>query len=478
MKENAAAFTETVADTALILDPDEPMLSARELVRLEFTTAGLRTLHRHRGAFWVWVGNYYRLAEDESIRASIWNFLDKAKVLIKPKDKEPYIAPFKPTKARVENVLAALGAVSLLDDQIEPPVWLSAERQKQHPARELFACANGLLHLPTGKLIPHTASYFGLSASEVVFNPKAPQPKKWLKFLVDAVVHAEAITALQEAFGYVLSPDTSQQKIFLGVGPRRSGKGTTGRILTKLIGHASVTGPTMSDLSEAFGLQPLITSPLAIISDARIGQRTDKARVTERLLSISGEDVMTVNRKNRPHWTGRLPTRIWIMTNELPALTDTAGALAGRFIIFLFQNSFYGREDTKLSEKLEVEISGILNWAIKGYRRLNERGHFVQPGNAAEVMDEIETLGSPIRAFLRDRCDVGPKKEVDAETLYHVYLSWAEANRQKTPNKEWWARELRAAVPGLKSYRPHKKNDAKGDKRELRYRGVGLRETM
>ena len=57
----------------------------------------------------------------------------------------------------------------------------------------------------------------------------------------------------------------------------------------------------MSSLSETFGLEPLITKSLAVVSDARIGQRTDKSMITERLLSISGEDQMTVARKFRPH---------------------------------------------------------------------------------------------------------------------------------------------------------------------------------
>jgi putative DNA primase/helicase len=37
---------------------------------------------------------------------------------------------------------------------------------------------------------------------------------------------------LGEIFGYMLTADTSQRKIFLLVGPTRGGKGTIGRVLT------------------------------------------------------------------------------------------------------------------------------------------------------------------------------------------------------------------------------------------------------
>ena len=70
--------------------------------------------------------------------------------------------------------------------------------------------ANGLLHLPTGDLYPCTPSYFGLTASEVVFDPAAPVPQHWLAFLSDLWKEdAEAIVTLQDWFGYTLSSDTS-----------------------------------------------------------------------------------------------------------------------------------------------------------------------------------------------------------------------------------------------------------------------------
>jgi putative DNA primase/helicase len=130
------------------------------------------------------------------------------------------------------------------------------------PAAEFFAASNGLLHLPTTTLHPPTPEFFGLSASEVVFDPAAPPPSSWLTFLDQILGDAETIQLVQEWFGYTLTPDTKQQKIFLGIGPRRSGKGTLARIHAALLGRNSVAGPPMSMLGETFGLQPLITKPL------------------------------------------------------------------------------------------------------------------------------------------------------------------------------------------------------------------------
>ena len=126
-----------------------------------------------------------------------------------------------------------------------------------------------------------------------------------------------------------------------------------------------------------------------------MGART-KPAIVERLLSISGEDVVSIDRKYRETWTGTLPTRFLLLSNELPRLADASGAMAGRFIVLTLCNNFYGREDTDLTDKLVTERTGILRWALTGLERLQRRGHFVQPSSSSEAIQELEDLGSPV----------------------------------------------------------------------------------
>jgi putative DNA primase/helicase len=374
----------------LVLDPANPMQSARILMRAHFMIGKCRTLWRHRGCFWMWTGSYYQLVNDETIRARIWPFLEKADKLHKNKEtKKLERVPFKPKRANVAEVVDALTSICQLDEHINPPAWLPSAA-KMPPAEELFACANGLLHLPTGKIYAATPDYFCLNASTVTYDAKAKAPQ-FRAFLVELLPDDhEAIELLQDWFGYVLTPDTSQQKILGMIGPKRSGKGTLARILTKLLGESSVAGPTMHSLGEQFGLESLITKSLAIISDVRIGSRSDKSTIVERLLSISGEDGMTVDRKFLQAWHGKMSTRIMFLSNELLALTDGSGAFASRLMIVPLIKSFYGKEDRGLTNKLAAELPGILNWAIEGYRRLSERGFFVQPESAREAVEAIK----------------------------------------------------------------------------------------
>jgi putative DNA primase/helicase len=224
-----------------------------------------------------------------------------------------------------------------------------------------------------------------------------------------------------------------------------------------LVGPSNVVNPTLATLARPFGLAPLIDKPVAIFPDARLSSRPDNAAITESLLSISGEDDQTVDRKHLPAWTGRLPTRFVLISNELPRLRDASGALASRLILLRFTRSFYGREDVELGDRLTRELPGILLWAIAGWKRLRTRGWFIQPGSARELLDAMGDLASPISAFLRDRCVIEPQACVAAAALYEEWRSWCqEHGRDVVGDEAAFGRDLHAAIPGLSKSRLRK----------------------
>jgi putative DNA primase/helicase len=320
--------------------------------------------------------------------------------------------------------------------------------------------------------LPHTPGFFTYNAVDFAFDPHAPEPRQWLQFLAELWPDDQSvIDTLQEIFGYCLTSDTSQQKIFLLVGPKRSGKGTIARVLTSIVGLNSSVAPTLAGLGMNFGLAPLMGKRVAIISDARLGGRADQHAIAERLLSITGEDAITIDRKYRDAWTGRLQIRFLILSNELPRLADASGALAGRFIVLILTRSFYGHEDHGLTNRLLAERSSILNWAIVGWRRLAERGYFVTPASSADAVRELEDLGSPIGAFVREHCDVAPGRTVETDELFKAWSQWcARQGRDHPGTAQTFGRDLRAAVPGLKVTQPRG-----GDGRLRLYEGIGLK---
>jgi len=223
----------------------------------------------------------------------------------------------------------------------------------------------------------------------------------------------------------------------------------------ELIGPVNVAGPTLGSLSTNFGLSPLLGKSVALVSDARLSGRSDAAVITERLLSISGEDSLTIDRKYRDPLTVKLNTRFVILSNELPRLGDASGALAGRLILLRLTQSWYGKEDPKLFDRLRDELPGILLWSIEGWRRLRYRGRFLQPTSAVRLVEDMEDLSSPVGAFVRDRCRVAPGERIEVSDLYREWRSWCDTHGRKEPGTEAsFGRDLRAAVPSIDKTRP------------------------
>jgi putative DNA primase/helicase len=325
---------------------------------------------------------------------------------------------------------------------------------------------------PDSAEIPDIISGSGTPFS---FNRAAPAPREWLTFLRQLWPDdPKAIDTLQEWFGYLLTLDTRQQKILFLLGPPRSGKGTISRVLRELVGPSNVVGPTLGSLAGSFGLSPLLGKSVAIVSDARLSGRSDSAVIVERLLSISGEDAISVDRKFRDSLTVKLPTRFVVISNELPRMGDASGALAGRMILLRLTRTWVGQEDHHMFDRLKSELPGILLWAVEGWRRLRERGWFVQPPSAAELVEEMEDLSSPVGAFVRERCRVGPGERVEVAKLFEAWRSWCDQDgRCESGTKELFGSNLRAAVPSLNRARPRTQH---GLERLNMYVGIGLLE--
>ncbi len=444
----------------LLPPPSIPMDVARVFVEKACLTDGLLTLHRWRGGWWVWRQSYWIEAEDGAILSLLYRFAEKA---VYTAGKEA--APWAPNRRKIGDLIEALAAICILPADRDQPSWLD-----DRSMGAVVSLANGLLEVEGRRLVPHTPRFFNQTSVPFAYRPGAPEPTRWLKFLNDLWPgEPDAIKLLGEWFGYVISGRLDLQKIFLNVGPTRGGKGVIARILTALIGRRNVAGPTLNSLGGEFGLAPLIGKPLAVISDARFAGR-DSSTVIERLLSISGEDTLTVNRKYRDQWTGKLPCRLHVISNELPKLSDASTAIIGRIVLLPTTRSWLGKEDHDLEPMLQAEMTGVLNWSLAGLARLtNNGGRFTRLPTADDAIIAMRDLASPVAAFVRERCRIDAAREITVEELYVAYRSWCDDSGHVKATKQNFGRDLRAAVPSVRVQRPRE-----GETRPRFYTGIGL----
>ena len=447
--------------------PSEPMAVARKLVADRYTSPDRLLILRHwRGGWWRWRTTCWVEIEDRAVRKDAYRFTEHAVYWKATKDAVE-LAPWSPNRHKIADLLEAMAAVCFMPETVQQPAWVDGV---EAPLGVIVACSNGLLHVDSRTLLHHDPRFFNQTAVPFAYDADAPEPTKWLAFLDELWPEDnESVAALQEFFGYVISGRLDLQKILLLVGPTRGGKGAIARVLGQLVGPANVAGPTLSSLGTDFGLAPLLGKPLAVISDARLDGR-GTSTVVERLLAISGEDTITVNRKYKDQWTGKLPSRFMLISNELPHFGDAAGAIVGRFVVLLLTRSWLGAEDPGLEPSLHGELPEVLGWALDGLDRLARQGRFTVPPSSGDAVIALMDLASPVAAFVRDRCTRGLGEEISCATLYAAWKSWAEDNGHKAGSVQVLGRNLRAVVPGVRVSRPRDDGD-----RERVYRGVTLK---
>jgi putative DNA primase/helicase len=395
-----------------------------------FLAAMCPTLRYLDGSFFEYCPDLgaYRLVGLPEMKARIYDYLDT------------------PNTKNYRETVSALQARCLLRDDQHPPCWLGDDHP-DHPAHEMIAHPGGLLHARTGAIYDATPALFTLSALAVPYDPDAPKPVEWLKYIEQSFPgDEESQQALQEWTGYLLTTDTSQQKALLLIGPPRSGKGVWSQIVHQLVGRNNYASINLSNLEQGFGLQTLIGKTVAVVGDARLVSAEKARQITERILTLTGEDAPAIPRKYKPDWEGQLAVRFSLMSNEVPALVDHSGALASRLIALRHTRSHLGKEDPALVTRLSEELPGILVWAVDGLQRLYERGYFVQPAAGREL---LETMESPIQTFVSERSILEPDGSVPCSDLFREWGDWCEETNHTKGNRATFGRAISAAYPQI-----------------------------
>lgn len=410
--------------------PSDPMAVARELVpRLPEPWVWWR------GDFYRWTGTHWTAIEEAVVARWLYRMTEHALYEVPDAKGDVQARRWAPTKKKIVDLTHALGVGVL---------------QREGDADQCVATSNGVLGIADRRLHPHSPNRFNLTSLPFAYDAEAACPN-WLTFLEQVLPgDRQAHDFLAEWFGYVLSGRTNQQKMAALIGKRRSGKGTVARVLGAMLGQEATAGLDLNLAAGTFGIENLIGRSLAISGDVR-WQSKNIGDAVPILLGVIGEDVITIHRKNRMSWTGRLGVRFMLMSNETPTFSDRSGALGGRMVYVKFDQSFYGREDTSLTDKLLEELPGILNWALNGLDRLNGRGRFTEPESGLAEADSVRRLSDPIGAFIEDWCETGEDECILLDHLYLKYRSWCESEgrTKDSTTKEIFSRDLRGKVEGL-----------------------------
>lgn len=286
--------------------------------------------------------------------------------------------------------------------------------------------ANGTLFLD-GRF--ESDKEFCLNRLPVSYNPEAPKPERWLRF-VEELLYLEDIPTLQEYMGYCLIPVTRAQQMLLLVGKGGEGKSRIGVVLSAMLGNNMYCGSIAKLEVSPFARADLEFQLLMVDDDMKMEALPQTNNIKT---IVTAETPMDLERKGKQSYQGVMYARLMGFGNgTLKSKYDQSLGFFRRQVILHTRDKEKGRiDDPFLSDKLKCEIDGIFLWSLEGLHRLIAQGfHFTVSERAEENLRESMSECNTVIPFLESEGYIAFREDssLTSHRLYELYRKWCEDN--------------------------------------------------
>lgn len=434
LQELAAAAKPLAKDAAIPLaeSVDDPHRLARLNLERYATATDGRTLRFWRSEWYVWKRNRYRRISEDDLRAklsgSVKAEFDRAFRAGETDEVR------KVTGAVVSNVIQATSSMVITSPEIELGTWI-----EDRTRRAYVSMTNGILDLDAvmaGKdeadcLLQHSPKWFSLVSLPYAFDSNAgSEPPRWLAYL-DRVLEAdqERIAILQEWAGYLLLPDTGQQRFVVLEGDGANGKSVYGAAMTAMLGGENVSNIPLEVFGDRFSRTETLGKLANICGDVGEIDKVSEGYVK----SFTSGDRMYFDRKGISGLNVTPTARLMLACNTRPRFSDRSDGIWRRMLLVPFRIQIPEEDRVIGMDKAEWweasgELPAILNWAILGLARLRQQKRFTKSKLVEDAREGYRKEMNPARAFLSEFIEEGRAGRISTRLLYHFYRKWADEN--------------------------------------------------
>jgi putative DNA primase/helicase len=249
----------------------------------------------------------------------------------------------------------------------------------------------------------------------------------WIAFLDAVLPDPELRSFLQRLIGLALIGKVIEHILPILTGTGRNGKGTFVRVVGAALGpYAIETEPDIfmaRDRAHPTGQLDLRGTRLATCQETDDGRRMDVSAVKR----LTGGDTIRA-RRMRQDFIEFKPSHLPILiTNHLPKVPADDPALWARLLVIPFEQSFLGREDRGLEDRLCDDLESVLAWAVQGWTDYRTGGLQV-PSSVAAATTDYRTSADTLAQFLEDRCIINPHMHASASELWSAWERWSHTN--------------------------------------------------
>ena len=279
---------------------------------------------------------------------------------------------------------------------------------------------------------------------ECRYDPHARCPN-WIKFVGEIFEgDPELARYVQKAIGYSLTGKMTEKCFFFCWGDGSNGKSVFLNVIRYMLRDYGQQASIKTFLKRRNDSE--IRDDLVNLKGARFVSAVepdDNAKFDMEVMKpLTGNDIIRCRTLYQRQIEYLPQCSLWIAGNNKPVITETNAGAWDRVRLIPFLVSFIGREDRGLEDRLKTELSGILNWALEGYKMYKKEGLIV-PACVKDATEEYRMECNSLMGFINQKCTMGgvTRKSV----FYKEYKDWCE-NEGQYP---YSARRVKGILKGM-----------------------------
>jgi len=359
-------------------------------------------------------------------------------------------------KRRVKRLCEGLELTSKwstrLANEVVEYIRVDAPELWERPPIDRLNLKNGILHVDSRELQPHTPEYLSTVQLPVDFDPEATCPA--IERFVGEVFPEDAMPLAWEVPAWLMLPYTSIQKAVLLVGQGGEGKSRYLAAVRAFLGRKNTASTSLHKLEESKFAKARIIGKLANICP---DLPSSHLATTSTFKELTGsEPQLEAERKFKDSFEFEPFCRLIFSANQLPQAGDASEGFFDRWLVVPFdRGSFRDTANEIPSDVLDArlsapaEMSGFLNKALDALPRLRAQRGFTRAPSLQRAHQEFRSTTDPFAVWLERNIIRDANAVVAKNQLRIAYNEYTEnAGRSPMSNKAFGT-TLKRHLPDL-----------------------------
>lgn len=310
----------------------------------------------------------------------------------------------------------------------------------------LLATQDILLDLRDHTQIDFSPEIILFNKIPVKYDPNAKCPKI-LNFLKEILATEDDLKLIFEIIGFSLVNDYFLEKAIMFLGSGRNGKGKLLQLIKMFFGVENTCSVRLQEMNtQSTSICELHNKYVNLAGDLSNTSLRDTGLFKE----TTGRDPIQAKRKYKNDLKFVNTATHIFACNELPKVYDHSEGFWERWVLINFPYKFVDEkeynelsEDQKKNKKIKNpniindilsadELSGLLNLALGGLKRVQEKKYFSYSGDAEEVKNSWVRQSDSFMAFCMDNLEEDLNNRISKNELRKSYFHYCKKYRLRS----------------------------------------------